>query len=223
LVLVGVALVLHLLGYVIQQTRISVVAFFAGFYGLMGLVWGLAWLRAAFFPFFLFAFCVPLATLSEPITFPLRLVATQITGWLSQGVLGINVICDGTRIFDPNGAYQYEVAAACSGIRSMTATLALSLVYGFVAFSSWWKRLVMVAAAFPLAVLANVIRLTMIIVASAAFGESTGKYVHSSTWLSLLPYVPALGGVFLVGAWLQRASPDRRAEPAGAIRPALQL
>jgi exosortase len=222
LILLGLALVVHFVGFLIQQTRISVVGFFLGLYGLTGLVWGLAWLRATFFPFFLFVFCVPLATLSEPITFPLRLVATQITGWINHGLLGISVICDGTRIFDPNGAYQYEVAAACSGIRSLTATLALSLIYGFVAFNSGWKRLVMALAAFPLAVVGNVVRLTMIIVASEAFGEAAGHYVHASNWLSLLPYVPALGGVFLLGAWLRKIGSGQPGEPAPAIRAALQ-
>ena len=33
---------------------------FAGVYGLMGLAWGREWLRDSFFPFCLFAFCVPL-------------------------------------------------------------------------------------------------------------------------------------------------------------------
>ena len=46
-------------GYMVQQPRISIVALFTGIYGLMGLAWGPQWLRESFFPFFLFAFCVP--------------------------------------------------------------------------------------------------------------------------------------------------------------------
>ena len=51
LLLVIFALLLHVGGYLVQQTRVSVVAFFLGLYGLMGLTWGLRWLRASFFPF----------------------------------------------------------------------------------------------------------------------------------------------------------------------------
>ena len=40
LLLVGAALALHVLGYVVQQPRISIVALFTGVYGLMGLAWG---------------------------------------------------------------------------------------------------------------------------------------------------------------------------------------
>jgi exosortase len=213
LLLLLLALLLHAAGYVVQQTRVSVAAFFLGVYALMGLVWGPRWLQASFFPFFLFAFCIPIATLSEPITFPLRLFATKITDFVSRGVLGIHVICDGTRIFDPNGSYKYEVAAACSGIRSLTATFALSVIYAFVALSGIWKRLLLVAAAFPLAVLANVLRLSMIIVAAEAFGgQSAGNYVHENAVLSMIPYLPALGGIFFLGHWLRDDRRDRGRE-----------
>ena len=42
LLLVGLALALHLAGYMVQQPRISIVALFTGIYGLMGLAWGRA-------------------------------------------------------------------------------------------------------------------------------------------------------------------------------------
>ena len=128
------ALSLHILGYMVQQTRISVLAFFAGIYALMGLVWGSAWLRATFFPFFLFIFCVPLGNSAEYITFPLRLLATKITMLLAHNVLGIDVVQSGTSIWEPTGRFQYEIAAACSGIRSLTAIFALATVYGFIEF-----------------------------------------------------------------------------------------
>ena len=61
--LVCLALVLHIFGYMGQQPKASVLALFIGIYGLMGLAWGPAFLKASFFPFFLFAFCVPLGML----------------------------------------------------------------------------------------------------------------------------------------------------------------
>lgn len=203
LVLFAGSLLIHLFGYMIQQTRISIVGFFLGVYALTGLVWGWRWLRASFFPFCLFAFCVPLGTLTETITFPLRLLATHITSVFSHTALGIDVVQDGTRIFDPNGAYQYEVAAACSGLRSLTVTVAMALIYAFVYFQSPWRRLVIISAAFPVAVAANVIRLTSIILAAETFGKAAGNYMHESSVMSLMPYVPALLGILLLGHWLR--------------------
>ena len=119
LALVLAGLLIHLLGYVMQQPRISIAALFLGLYGLTGLAWGPEWLKRTYFPFFLFVFCVPLSTALESVTFPLRLLASWIVEKLCHLVLAIDVIRDGTILRDPLGKYQYEVAGACSGIRSL--------------------------------------------------------------------------------------------------------
>lgn len=204
-----IALAVHALGYAAQQARLSVVAFFLGIYGIVGLLWGAGWLRIALFPFCLFAFCVPLGGgLTEAISFPMRLLASQITSAVSGTLLGIDVVRSGTQLMDASGSYQYEVAAACSGLRSLMAVVAMSFIYGFITFKSSWRRVLAVVAAFPLAVVANVFRLTLIILAAEAFGQKAGDYVHESSIFSLAPYVPAFAGLFLLG-WLLRE--DRRA------------
>ena len=213
------ALLLHVGGFVVQQTRISVIAFIVGLYALMGLTWGPRWLRASFFPFFLLFLCVPLSAVADTITVPLRLFATMITSFICHFVLGIDVIQEGNRLFNANGTYQYEVAAACSGIRSLTAIFALTTIYGFTAFRSSWRTLVVIGSSFPLAVGANVLRLVSIIIASEVFNPATGRYIHESGWISLLPYIPAMIAMLVLGYWLRenRLPP----QPAlGAIAPA---
>jgi len=216
-VLLVFALLVHILGYIVQQTRVSIVAFFAGLYGLTGLVWGARWLKATFFPHFLFLFCVPMASLSEKIAFPLRLLATWITVGLAQTVLGIDVAQNGTSIWEPTGRYQYEVAAACSGLRSLTAIFALATIYGFIEFKKNWQRLVIMASAFPLAVAGNVVRLAGIIVTAETFGQAAGNSLHESTWFSLLPYVPPIVGLLALGHWLGKGA--SRAVPLLEARP----
>jgi exosortase len=203
LLIVGLGLVLHIMGYVAQEPRLSIVALFAGIYGLMGLAWGPAWLRNSFFPFFLFIFSVPLGTISEPITFPLRLFVSTLVEWIAHGILGIGVMRMGTQLFDPLGTYQYDVAAACSGIRSLMAIFLFATVCGFVMFRSPWKRLFMMALAVPLAILGNLLRMLLIIVAAVMGGQEWGNYVHESTLISLVPYLPAFLGLLFVGRWLE--------------------
>lgn len=215
LVVVGVGL--HCLGFMVQQTRLSLLGFFVGLYGLTGLAWGGPWLRTAFFPFCCFAFCMPLGNLAEKITFPLRLWATELTAWVAHTGLGIGVVQNGTSLWDPSGRFQYEVAAACSGIRSLTAIFVLSMIYGYVMLGRNWQRLVLLAAAFPLAVVSNVTRLLAIIIAAEAFGQQAGNYVHESSLFSLLPYVPALAGLVGVGRLLRGPkSRPARAQEGGA-------
>jgi exosortase len=213
LVMVGLALVAHLGAFLVQQPKVSIIAMFTGLFGLMGLAWGPAWLRASFFPFFLLAFCLPLGTLAQPISFELRLLVSRLVDFVANYLLAIEVQREGTALINAAGHYQYEVAAACSGLHSLIATLGLATVYGFVSFRSWWKRGLLMAAAFPLAVLGNLARMLAIIIAAEIGGQAAGNKVHEGGFLgvySLLPYVPAFLGLLLVGHWLR----DRKSLPA---------
>lgn len=220
LALVAWALLLHALGFLVQQTRLSVVAFYFGIYALLGCVWGLRFLRATFFPCFLLVFCVPLGTLADIITVPLRMMATSATAWISQFILGVALIQQGNQIYDAQGTFQYEVAAACGGLRSLTATLALAAIYAFITFDrdAAWKKIAMIGAALPLAVAGNTLRLTLIIIAAEAFGQKAGNWVHDNSILSLLPYVPAFLGLGALGSWLRRKTPESTI-PAGNPEP----
>ena len=64
-----------------------------------------------------------------------------------------------------------------------------------------------------LAVIGNVVRLSVIIVAAEMFGQSGGNYVHENFWFSLLPYAPAFITLALLGHWLRK----------GALHPAQPL
>jgi exosortase len=211
LLLVVAGLGLHVLGYLVQQPRLSILGMFTGFYGLTGLAWGPAWLRTSFFPFFLLGFCIPLGSLAIPITFRLRLLVCQLVEVICQYVLPFDVIRQGTQIFNPSGHYQYEVAAACSGIRSLTATLALAVILGFYSFRKWWKIGLMIMAAFPLAVLGNLLRMLAIIIAAEIGGQEWGNWVHEGGPLgiiSLLPYVPAFIGLLTLENYLRGRPPS---------------
>jgi exosortase len=199
--LVALGLIFHVLGYLAQQPRLSVIGLLTGLYGLTGLAWGARWLRASAFPFLLLAFCVPLGVLVEPITFRLRMLVAQLVVLVSHFILAIDVERDGTVLMDATRRYQYEVAAACSGIRSLMATLALATILAFVSFRKPWKRLTVIAAAFPLAVLGNLLRMLAIVVAAELGGQAWGNQVHDGGPLgiySLLPYVPAFAGLLLL-------------------------
>jgi exosortase len=216
--LVALALVLHLLGYMVQQPRVSIVALFVGIYGLTGLAWGPQWLRESFFPFCLFAFCVPLGWSAVSITFPLRLLVCRAVELISGYILQIDILRVGTALINPAGHYQYDVAAACSGIRSLFATVAVAIIYAMLCFGPWWKRGVLIASAVPLAVFGNIIRMMTIIVAAEVWGQETGNYVHEGGpfgIISLLPYVAAFGGLILLGRLLGEQPP----KPVAALTP----
>ena len=204
MVIVVLGLVLHLFGFAVQYTPISVAGLFTGLYGLMGLAWGPAFLRASFFPFVLFIFSVPLGRVAEPVTFNLRLLMSGVVEFVARGVLGIEVVRQGTGLFDAAGGFQYDVAAACSGLRSLWAMFILATAYGYVTFRNTWPWVALRAAAFPLAVIGNAFRLLLIIVVAKLAGKTWGDWVHENPIFSLLPYVPVTFGLAWMTQWLTK-------------------
>jgi exosortase len=215
--LVVFGLVVHVVGFIVQQSRVSVVGLVAGFYGLTGLVWGYSWMRVSFLPFSIFAFAIPLGSLADPITFRLRLLVTQLVETICHYTLAIDVVREGTALKDPTGRYQYEVAAACSGVRSLVATFAFAVVLAFASLRGVWRRLLMMVASFPLAILGNLIRMMSIVIAAEIWGQEAGSYVHEGGPLgifSLMPYIPAFIGLLMLERYLDDRPPAQRPPPA---------
>lgn len=221
LFLMAGALFLQMLGYVVQQPRLSIVSLYFGIYALTGLAWGPAWMRASFFPMFLFIFCIPFATLGAPVTtvtFYMRIFVAKTVAIIGSNIMGLDVVRTGTQLYNSDHSYGYDVAAACSGLRSTVSILALSTIFGFVSFDKNWKRLVMIASAFPLAMLGNTIRMMCIIVAAEGWGRKWGDFVHENAICSVLPYVPAFLGLMALDHWLRdRPPPSSPKSPPSSL------
>ena len=215
LILLAAAMVLHVAGHLIQQPRVSLVACCLGIVALIGLTWGWEFLKASFFPCCLFIFCIPVANLGvlEKVTVPLRTIATVLTFHLCD-FLGFGLIRHGTGLFDPTGRYSYEVAAACSGIRSLIPLIALTWIYGVIAFNSWSRRILLVVAAVPLTVFCNVLRLAAIVIAGDTFGQQAGHFVHE--WFGFVTYGVALA--FVYGFERIWPEPDEQLSKAKELR-----
>lgn len=212
----GLALAVHSVAFTVQQPRVSMVALVGGVWSFIGLVWGPVWLRKTFFPFLLLGFCVPLESFGEGFLFQLRLLVTKISVGLGHDLLGLDVVRDGTRIFNSTRTFNYDVAPACSGIRSLTSLLAVTTIYGCVVFRAPWRRAVMVALAVPLAVAGNVARITTVIVLAEAFGHQTGAAAETN--LGYVTFAVAIGLMFAAG-WLLREK-SIAPQPHSAASPA---
>jgi exosortase len=208
LVLVALALVFHLLGYMIQQPRVSVVAFLAGIYFLMGLAWGRSWLRGSLFPIFLLGFCIPIGSYGQAITTPLRHLVGMIVVAIAHLGLAPDLVREGTQLFDAQSSFRYDIAPACSGIRSLTSLLALTTVFGFVCFKSSWKRLLLVLVAFPLSVLGNVLRITFTVFVAEMFGQNAGAAVEQKA--GFVTFAIAIAAILLLERWLREDNLEAR-------------
>jgi exosortase/archaeosortase family protein len=92
----------------------------------------------------------------------------------------------------------------------------MATVYAFGAFSGFWKRLIILASAAPLAVLGNLVRMLSIVIAAEFGGQKLGNSIHDSSVFSMLPYIPAILGLIFLGRLLheksQRMEMEQRAE-----------
>jgi exosortase len=205
LIVLILALLLHLVGYLVQQVRVSLLAFGLGLWALTGLFWGVRWMRATAFPFGLMVFAVPLTAYTDSMTFHLRLLSTSLAAGFCKGVLNLSLIREGTVVFHalPGGGrgFEFEVAPACSGIRSLTVVLLLTLVFGYLRFESPWRRLALVVAAIPLAVIANVVRLVTVFTVGEAWGGAAGKRIETD--LGFVTFGVAFGGMLLLARFIK--------------------
>ena len=206
LALLVLGLLLHAVGYLIQQTRLSVVGAIVGLYGLIGIVWGRELLRRIFFPFCILFFAIPVASVLP--TSQLRAIVATASTAISDSLLNIPVVRKGTIILSASGKFHFDVAPACSGIRSLTVILLLATCYAFLNFKTWWRRGLIILSAFPLAVVGNILRLCVVIVVGEIWGQE--KALMIETKFGFATFLFALGCLFGMGALL---SEQRKLKP----------
>ena len=201
-------LALHLVGYAVQQSRISIVALLVFTWGVIVLAGGSRGGRAAAFPLAFMLFAIPVDVL-DSLGFYLRLgVAGLVYG--ATRFVGLDVIRNGTQLMSAHGGYQYDVAAACSGVRSLMALAALSLLVGYLSLRTWRARLLVLALCVPYAFVGNVIRTFAIVLAAEWFGQRAGQFVHE--WFGFLVFAIVLALQLWSVRLLQRWRPE-------AVRP----
>ena len=208
-VALAVGLALHALGFVAQQTRISILGFLVILWGVVRLGGGRRWGRAAAFPIAFLVFAIPVNVL-DSVGFWLRIWVVDASAAIARGA-GIAVLRNGTQLLAPDGSYNYDVAAACSGVRSLTALAALSLLAGYLRFRGLGRRALVFAACFPLVYVGNVARIVAIILAAQAGGSRWGDIAHEVMGYGVFAIV--LGGVLGWASLLGRLRPEASAEP----------
>jgi EpsI family protein len=196
-------LLLHVVGFVAEQARVSILGLLIFAWGVAALAGGPRWARAAAFPLAFMVFAIPLNAL-DSVGFWLRMWVVSASTAMAH-VAGIGVVANGTQILSPNGRYDYDVAAACSGVRSLVALSALSLLIGYLHFRSWWLWLASFALSLPLVYIGNVVRIVAIIVAAQVGGQVWGDRIHD--FMGYVVFAIVLGGTYAASEIAERLWP----------------
>lgn len=163
--------------------------------------------RALLFPWIMLGFMWPLLFLEDSISFRLRVLMVETTT-LVLNVLGLETIREGTALISAAGEgravgelFSLKVDGPCSGMRSLFALLMVAALFGYFRQNTWPRRIFLFACGIPLAVLANMVRLLILIAGSMLFGQEFAvgdqdREVSTFHFLSgIAVYLVALAGL----------------------------
>lgn len=158
--------------------------------------------RGLLFPLFYAFFLVPFG---EELVPPMQLVTADMAMILLK-LFGIPAHIEGIFITTPGG--YFAVAEACSGVKFLVAMAALSVLAAHVCFESWKRRLIFLAFAMIVPVLANGVRaFSTILIAEyygTEFAAGADHIIYGWVFFGLV--------ILLVGLvarpWFDRAADD---------------
>lgn len=185
-VLLGVAF--YAAGYRTLQPRITAGSLPFILWGSAIYLWGWNLARMLIFPLFFLWLAVPLPSFQQATTH-LQLIATSMAHH-GSGLFGVETYVEGTKVLPVKGTWEpLQIAAGCSGIRSLMALLMISAAWAYVAKISLWKKVLLFLSAFPLAILGNALRVISIFVI-AEYGDEQWAKTTWHDWSGLLLFYP---------------------------------
>jgi exosortase len=114
---------------------------------------------------------------------------------ITMRACGYSILQTGNLVQIPG--YSLEVGDVCSGFKKLVALVAFSVLYGYIFAISPLKRFLLVLVAVPIAVLANVLRVSGLIAVTSFWGMPGLKVAHN--WAELVVLVLAFMLFVLVG------------------------
>ena len=196
--IVVLAMLVYFLGVKAVQGRLVVFSFVLLLYGLTLGLGGREVFRVLFFPITFLLLMIPLNFLDEQIGLPLQHFMAWASTWLLNG-LGIEAVRVGTGIY--SHVFQFDVAAPCSGIRSLMALTTVTAAYAYVTQHVQWKRWVLFLSAMPLAVLGNLVRVLSIALVAQVYGQQVATKAYHD-YSGYIVFAVALSTMVIIGLLL---------------------
>lgn len=163
--------------------------------GLALLLLGAERTKAIAFPLAFMAFALPIPLgITETLHLQLRVVVVKALNVIVP-MLGVPVFTEGTEIHLANGVLQ--VADACSGFSTLYAAAAVACLVAYTT-PSLKRRLLVLAAAAPIAIASNIARVAILVLLTAWKGQGILEtWVHPAS--GMLTFVLSLPLIFWLG------------------------
>ena len=149
---------------------------------------------------------------------PLQHLAAVVSSWILQ-LFGQPAIAEGTTILLDQ--HVLDIERACSGLRMFYGIFALAVAWMVLARLRGWTALVVLVAAVPVALSANILRIfaTGLLLQSVS-DEAAARFSHDFAGYLMIPLGVVMFALLLL--CLQKAKQRYRANPAAAMSNLLQ-
>lgn len=160
--------------------------FYCGYLAIMLLLAGSSlWLdglqrsRTRLFAWLMLAFLWPLPFLEESIGYQMRLLMVKTTGFVLNAI-GVDSLVSGTALQSmpslefgrkAGELFSVGIAAPCSGMRSLFALLVVGALFSYFRQRVLWRRLALFSTILPIAIVANMVRILVLIFSAMIFGQ----------------------------------------------------
>jgi exosortase len=193
-----VTYVLGNMGAAYTTMRVSMLVVLSG---IILAIYGKELLKRVRFPLLYLLFMIPVPSyLYDAVAFPLRLIVTKYSVLLI-GLIGIPVLREGNIIMLENITLQ--VIDACSGIRSLTALLAIAVAFAYVSPIGRTKKVILALSAVPIAIAANITRLVATGVLAQVFERKAAEgFFHEFAGMGV--FIMSLVLLISLGVMLKR-------------------
>jgi exosortase len=150
---------LYILSYIWFIRVFGIISLLCVITGLVFSFWGVKGARILVFPLIFLLFMVPFWFIQD-LANSLQYISVH---WAANivDVLGLPISTIGNEIH--LGKIVFTIGIVCSGINTLVALMALSAVYAYILKGSFFKRTILFILAFPIAIAANVLRISSII------------------------------------------------------------
>ena len=171
----------------------------AAIFSCILLLGGWVLIRHTWLPTLYLFFAIPLPeVLYKKVTIPMRIFASQIAEAILNIVPDLNAKSSGVVIDIVYKGQPLEtslnVAEACSGMRLLMAFLALGVAMAYLHKRPMWHRFVLLASTVPIAILCNVVRVTITCFIYIWKAEYAQGIYHDMLGMLMLPLAFGLYG-----------------------------
>lgn len=186
-VILVVSMGLYLLSYAGAVGVVSRAMIVSSLIGLVMFTLGKEFFSLLAFPLLYLFFMVPVPdSILGLVSLPLQLFATKVSTFIIQ-IFSIPAYREGNMLYFANT--QLEVAEACSGIRSIMSFGMLSFIFAYMMDKIWWKRIVLVLSTIPLALFANIVRVTGTGILAHFYGSKVALgFLHEFSGLAIFAF-----------------------------------